>query len=49
MTSISNTEDRYLMLTCGKKIESHYHIYTDEEIPQMFSSHFLRYRRTIFR
>ncbi|MCY8372949.1 GNAT family N-acetyltransferase [Bacillus haynesii] len=42
MTSISNTENRYLMLTCSKKIESHYHIYTDDQIPQMFSSHFLQ-------
>ncbi len=42
MTSISNTEDRYLMLTCSKKVESHYHIYTDDQIPQMFSSHFLQ-------
>lgn len=42
MTPITNTEDRYLMLTCSKKIESHYHIYTDDQIPQMFSSHFLQ-------
>ncbi|QHZ47326.1 GNAT family N-acetyltransferase [Bacillus sp. NSP9.1] len=42
MKSIAKAEENYLLLTCSKKSEPFYDIYTDDQLPQMFAHHFIQ-------